>query len=189
MVADSMEIQQIKNKIFEIRGLKVMMDFDLAELYGIETKRLKEAVRRNKKRFPPDFMMELTLNEWHFLRTQFASSKKGGTQYTPFAFTELGVAMLSSVLGSDTAIEINIGIMRAFVTVRQLLSSFPKEDIVTLQKELEKLKDYMHEVLTDQNDINEDARIQLDSINRSLAELQVDVLPKKVPHRRVGYVR
>lgn len=114
-----MELVHIKDRIHEIRGMKVMLDFDLAQLYTIETKRLKEAVRRNIRRFPEDFMFELTLNEWDNLRTQFASSSWGGKRYSPFAFTEQGIAMLSSVLHSDVAIEINISIMRAFVHMRQ----------------------------------------------------------------------
>ena len=114
-----MQLQTIQNKIYEIRGQKVMLDFDLAEMYNTETKRLKEAVRRNLNRFPSDFMFELTKDEFNSLRTQIATSKRGGTRYTPFAFTEQGVAMLSSVLKSDKAIEVNIAIMRAFVFVRQ----------------------------------------------------------------------
>lgn len=97
-----------------------MLDFDLAELYEVETKRLKEAVRRNIKRFPPDFMFELTRNEFESLRSQIASSNtRGGTRYLPFAFTEQGLAMLSGVLNSDKAIEVNISIMRAFVLLRE----------------------------------------------------------------------
>ena len=97
-----------------------MLDFDLAVLYEVETKRLKEAVRRNSKRFPSDFMFELTIDEYAGLRTQFASSKaRGGIRYMPFAFTEQGVAMLSSVLNSEKAIEMNIIIVRAFIALRQ----------------------------------------------------------------------
>ena len=114
-----MEIEIIKNSILEIRGKKVILDFELAKLYGIETKRLKESVRRNSKRFPIDFMFELTKEEWAILRTQFATSRWGGPRYAPFAFTEQGVAMLSSVLNTDRAIEVNISIMRAFVMMRQ----------------------------------------------------------------------
>ncbi|MEN8138082.1 MAG: ORF6N domain-containing protein, partial [Bacteroidota bacterium] len=98
---------------------KMMLDFDLAELYETETKRLKEAVRRNITRFPPDFMFELTKEEYYSLRTQNASSKRGGTRYMPFAFSEQGVAMLASVLSNPKAIEINIQIVRAFVFLRQ----------------------------------------------------------------------
>lgn len=114
-----MEIEVIQNKIFEIRGYKVMLDFDLALMYNIENKRLKEAVRRNINRFPEDFMFELTEIEFNSLRTQIASSNRGGLRYMPFAFTEQGIAMLSSVLNSDKAIEVNISIIRAFVTFRQ----------------------------------------------------------------------
>lgn len=96
-----------------------MLDFDLADLYETETKRLKEAVRRNIGRFPPDFMFELTKAEFDGLRTQFATSKRGGTRYMPFAFTEQGVAMLASVLNSPKAIEVNIQIVRAFVFLRK----------------------------------------------------------------------
>ena len=114
-----MEIEVIQNKIFEIRGHKVMLDFDLALLYNVDNKRLKEAVRRNINRFPQDFMFELTEIEFNSLRTQIASSNRGGIRYMPFAFTEQGIAMLSSVLNSEKAIEINISIIRAFVTIRQ----------------------------------------------------------------------
>ncbi len=114
-----MELEVIQNKIFEIRGHKVILDFDLALLYNVENKRLKEAVRRNSNRFPEDFMFELTEIEFNSLRTQIASSNRGGIRYMPFAFTEQGIAMLSSVLNSEKAIEINISIIRAFVTIRQ----------------------------------------------------------------------
>ena len=117
-----MELEVIQNKIFEIRGFKVMLDFDLALLYNVENKRLKEAVRRNSNRFPEDFMFELSKIEYDSLRTQIASLKNGRGQhlkYMPFAFTEQGIAMLSSVLNSEKAIEINISIIRAFVTIRQ----------------------------------------------------------------------
>ena len=114
-----MEIEVIQNKIFEIRGCKAMLDFDLALMYNIENKRLKEAVRRNINRFPKDFMFELTEIEFNSLRTQIASSNRGGLRYMPFAFTEQGIAMLSSVLNSEKAIEVNISIIRAFVTFRQ----------------------------------------------------------------------
>ncbi|MDD3130528.1 MAG: ORF6N domain-containing protein [Bacteroidales bacterium] len=114
-----MELQQIQQKIYDIRDQKVMLDFDLADLYETETKRLKEAVRRNIGRFPPDFMFELTKAEFDVLRTQFATSKRGGTRYMPFAFTEQGVAMLASVLNSPKAIDVNIQIVRAFVFLRK----------------------------------------------------------------------
>ena len=117
-----MDIQlgQIQNMIYVIREQKVMLDSDLAKLYGVETKRLNEQVRRNLKRFPGDFMFKLTSDEFEALRSQFATSKegKGGRRYRPFAFTENGVAMLSTVLSSDVAIEVNIAIMRVFTKLR-----------------------------------------------------------------------
>ena len=119
-----MELEVIKNKIYEIRGHKVMLDFDLAELYGSENKVLKQAVRRNINRFPDDFMFELSEKEFQSLRSQIVTSNRGGSRYMPFAFTEQGVAMLSSVLNSNKAIEINIALMRTFVTIRQFSLSY-----------------------------------------------------------------
>jgi hypothetical protein len=109
----------IESKIHEVRGSKVMLDMDLAELYGVETKRLKEAVRRNRNRFPADFMFVLKPAELEDLRSQIASSNKGGVRYMPYAFTEQGVAMLSAVLNSRKAVQVNIQIIRAFVLLRQ----------------------------------------------------------------------
>lgn len=114
-----MQLKAIQSKIYEIRGQKVMFDFDLADLYEVETRTLKQAVRRNLDRFPADFMFELSKEEFETLRSQIVTSNRGGTRYVPFAFTEQGVAMLSSVLSSAKAIEINIQIIRAFVFLRQ----------------------------------------------------------------------
>jgi hypothetical protein len=114
-----MELELIKNSILEIRGKKVILDFDLAKMYQLETKYLKRTVRNNLKRFPPDFMLELSLEEWEILRCNFSTSSWGGSRYPPFAFTEQGVAMLSGLLNSDLAIQMNIAIMRAFVMIRQ----------------------------------------------------------------------
>lgn len=115
----------IERRIYLIRGNKVMIDTDLAELYGVPTYRLNEAVKRNRRRFPSDFMFKLNKNETESLRSQFAISKKGrgGRRYLPYAFTEQGVAMLSSVLSSERAVQVNIVIMRAFVRLRQMLES------------------------------------------------------------------
>lgn len=119
-----MKLEVIQQQIIELRGHKVMLDFHLASLYEMETKVLKQAVKRNINRFPSDFMFELTLEEFESLRSQFVTSKRGGTRYLPFAFTEQGVAMLSSVLNSDKAIEINIAIMRTFVALRQFALNY-----------------------------------------------------------------
>jgi hypothetical protein len=188
-----MELQVIQNKIHEIRGCKVMIDRDLAELYGIETKRLKEAVRRNIERFAgDDFMFQLTVDEMSELsRTQIATlnPRRGSNiKYAPFAFTELGVAMLSSVLNSKTAIEINRGIMRAFVFVRRLVSVQPVDRMTELQNELKELKTYLEGVFIDYNDINEDTRMQLELINRSLAELQAQKMIFEKPRKRIGFI-
>ncbi|WP_255713356.1 MULTISPECIES: ORF6N domain-containing protein [unclassified Pedobacter] len=112
------------NKIYEIRRHKVMLDSDLAELYGVETKRLNEQIRRNTDRFPEDFMFQLNDSEWEFLRSQIATSKigRGGRTYLPNVFTEHGVLMLSSVLNSQQAIQVNIQIVRIFTRLRNLLS-------------------------------------------------------------------
>jgi hypothetical protein len=112
-------IERITSKIYLIRGMKVMLDRDLAELYDVETKVLKQAVRRNIDRFPEDFMFELSKEEFKNLRSQFVTSSWGGVRYRPYAFTEQGVAMLSSVLKSERGIRVNIQIMRAFIKLRQ----------------------------------------------------------------------
>lgn len=113
----------IEKKIFLIRGLNVMLDKVLAELYGVPTKRLIEQVKRNIKRFPEDFMFQLTKDEFKILRSHFATSSWGGRRYLPYVFTEQGVAMLSTVLNSERAILVNIGIMRVFVNIRKLVST------------------------------------------------------------------
>jgi ORF6N domain len=121
----SVSVQLIEPRIYLIRGHKIMLDVDLAELYGVTTSRLNEQVRRNRKRFPEDFMFRLTKDEAEILRSHFAISSMGhgGRRYLPHAFTEQGVAMLSSVLNSEQAIEVNIAIMRAFVRLRQMLET------------------------------------------------------------------
>ena len=122
-MTDIIPVENIAGKIFLIRGHRVMIDRDLAELYGVETRRLKEQVRRNISRFPEDFMFVLTNQEVRNLRSQIATSSWGGTRYNAMAFTEQGVAMLSSVLKSRRAIDVNIAIMRAFVKMREVLAS------------------------------------------------------------------
>ncbi len=119
-----MELQIIQQKIFEIRGQKVMFDFDLAALYEVETKRLKEAVKRNIDHFPDDFMFQLTQEEFLYLRSQIATSNKGGNRYLPFAFTEHGITMLSSVLKSEKAVKMNIAIVRAFIALRKFAAQY-----------------------------------------------------------------
>ena len=187
-----MELQLIQNRIHEIRGCKVMLDSDLSEMYGIETKVLKQAVKRNMKRFSgDDFMFELTRDEYNSLRSQIVTLESQGrgkySKYQPFAFTELGVAMLSSVLSSDTAIEINRNIMRAFVAIRQIVLAHPVVEVKELHKEVKELKQYIEEVFTDYNDINEDTRMQIELINETLAELQTNNKKLNKPRNPIGY--
>ncbi len=184
------DLQMIQRKIYEIRGQRVMLDFDLAELYGIETKYLKRSVKNNIRRFPSDFMFELTKEEFDSLRCNFSTSKRGGIRYMPFAFSEHGVAQLSAVLNSDIAIEVNIQIIRTFVAMRQWITTPPIDKNAELREEMKKLKEYMEEVFADQNDINEDTRIQIELINQTLAELQVRSKEReKKPRPRIGFVR
>lgn len=182
------QLTVIQSKIYELRGQKVMLDFDLAEMYGMETKRLKESVKRNIKRFPSDFMFELSKEEFESLRSQFATSnKRGGTRYMPYAFTEPGVAMLSSVLNSDVAIEININIMRAFIAVRKVLANPVVDRVGQLENQVKELKEYIEEVFADYNDINDDTRMQMELINQTLAELQAQKATADKPRNPIGF--
>ena len=206
------EIQVIQSKIYEIRGQRVMLDRDLAEMYGVETRVLNQAVKRNIERFPEDFMFQLTKGEFEIMKSQFVISnepdnqhisvltsqnvtskiaeRRGGTQKAPFAFTELGVAMLSSVLRSPLAIQVNMGIMRAFVALRHLVATLPNttSDVTQLRKDFEELKLDIEDILRDQNEINEDTRLQLDAISTALAALQSKE-PKQKPRRKIGFIQ
>jgi hypothetical protein len=128
--------QKILNKIYVFRGEKVMLDNDLAEMYGVETKQLKRQVRRNKSRFPKDFMFELSTKEFEKLRSQIGTSSWGGTRYNPMTFTEQGIAMLSSILNSNIAIEVNIRIIRVFTKMREFALT-NKEILLQLTTEKE----------------------------------------------------
>ena len=131
-----MELELIKNSILDIRGKRVILDYELAKLYEVETKYLKRTVRNNLVRFPTDFMFELTSEEWNDLRCKNSTSSWGGQRYPPFAFTEQGVAMLSGLLNSKTAIYVNISIMRAFVLMRQWALEYQdlQEKLTDLEK-------------------------------------------------------
>ena len=214
------EIQTIQSKIYEIRGQRVMLDRDLAAMYGVETKALNQAVKRNSKRFEgDDFMFRLTKDEAELARSrsqivtlespankglledstssrsQIVTMNKGrgsNIKYLPYAFTELGVAMLSSVLKSETAISVNREIMRAFVEFRHLAVSLPvanpNADIAQLRKDFEELKLDIEDILHDQNEINESTRMQLDNITLALAELQAGKREQK-PRRKMVLFR
>jgi len=158
--------ERITRAILLIRGQKVILDTDLAVLYEVETKALNRAVKRNVGRFPPDFMFELTKDEAERLRCQFGTSKRGGRRYRPYAFTEQGVAMLSGVLHSRRAVRVNIEIMRAFVQLRQMLSSHA--DLARKLEALEKKYDAQFKVVFD-----------------AIRELTTPPAP---PKRRIGFI-
>ncbi|MHB1040926.1 MAG: ORF6N domain-containing protein [Desulfobacteria bacterium] len=161
-----MPIERVETRILSIRGHRVMLDADLAELYGVPTKRLNEAVLRNAVRFPEDFMFQLKSDEAETLRSQFATSNgRGGRRYNPYVFTELGVAMLSSVLNSERAVLVNIAIMRAFVRLRELAASH--KDVLLRLDEMERKYDRQFKVV-------------FDAI-RSLMQ------PPTKPRRRIGF--
>jgi len=185
------ELSNIQNKIYEVRGCKVMLDFDLAQMYQVETRVLNQSVKRNMKRFPPDFMFQLSQSEWKAMSSQFVmtSPVKRPKSSMPFAFTEQGVAMLSGLLNSDVAISVNIIIMRAFVVVRQLILNPPVNEVRALQHEVREFKQYIDEVFTDYDDINEDTRMQLELIHGALAELQAKNREPDRPRRLIGFKR
>lgn len=191
----NMELQSIQSKIYEIRGQRVMLDFDLAELYGVETKRLKEAVRRNIERFEgEDFMFELSDTEYNTLkdrlRSQIASLEIDGRgkypKYPPFAFTEMGVAMLSSVLRSETAIRVNRAIMRAFVAMRNYITTTTQitAELSEIRAKLVLLERADAENAEAVSDLSEDMRKELDNIYQAIAALSIHPQRTRNP---IGY--
>lgn len=166
-------VERVSSKIYLIRSEKVLLDFDLAELYGVETKQLKRAVRRNIERFPLDFMFPLTKDEYNSLRSQIGTLKRGEhSKYLPYAFTEQGVAMLSSILNSERAIKVNIAIMRAFVKMRKILESNE-----SLAKKLKQLEKETKEKFAEHQQ-------QIGLIFETIKEL---VTEKEKPKRRIGF--
>ncbi|MFH1352128.1 MAG: ORF6N domain-containing protein [bacterium] len=139
-MSDLVPVEMIVQKIFLIRGQKVMLDRDLAKLYGVSTGRLNEQVKRNEKRFPIEFMFQLSKQEFHNLKSQFAISRWGGVRKLPLVFTEHGIAMLSSVLNSDRAIAVNIQIIKTFIRMRQMMLSYKelKEKIEKMESKYDK---------------------------------------------------
>lgn len=221
------EVEAIKHHIYEVRGLRVMLDRDLAELYGVETKVLNQAVKRNIERFPEDFMFQLDRKDVFFLksqqvsaneynadlrsqfvtsstentdtdnkthsRSQIATSNWGGGRYLPYAFTELGIAMLSSVLRSETAIQVNINIMRAFVAIRHAVSAWQGVNLKVeqLSHKVDQLNNHLEEILHDQNDINRmqeetnnEIALQIEAINDALDQLHEE---SSTPRKQIGY--
>lgn len=192
----ALEPTRVQQMIHVIRGERVILDRDLAALYGVETKNLKRQVKRNIERFPADFMIELTREEYNSLRCQNGTIENGRgehSKYLPYAFTENGVAMLSSVLTSKVAVQINIQIMRAFTWMRQTFSAVAETTIRQdqLELEVEKLRNYVEDILRDQNDTNELVGAQMEAINESLVELAVKVdsltAKKRKPMNPIGF--
>ena len=205
------ELQNIQDHIYVIRGYRVMLDFDLAKLYEVKTSALNQAVKRNPKRFEgEEFMFQLTEEEWRTfkvgffriyraenegntdLRSQFVTANYIKKQrYYPYAFTEIGVAMLSSVLKSEVAIQANRKIMKAFVAYRHLAELPLAATYLDLKKQIEDLKNEVNDILADQNDINESTRAQLDAISTALAELQASRSQNATLNKRrpIGFIQ
>ena len=180
----------VQNLIYEIRGQKVMLDFDLAKLYQVETKVLNQAVRRNIKRFPDDFMFQLDNKEFANLKSQIVTSSWGGRRTPPLAFTEEGIAMLSSVLHSDVAIAANISILRAFVKVREylLMVSTVSAEVKELRAKVDLLALQREEDLGAVNDLSEDVRQDIDNLYLAIGELSSRIEEKKqAPRRKIGF--
>lgn len=218
VIKGATDINVIKNRIYEVRGQRVMLDRDLAELYNVETRRLNEAVKRNIERFPEDFMFRLDKGEWEFLRSQIvtlnggnrnlksqfvisssenidneenlksqiATSSWGGTRKLPYAFTELGIAMLSSVLRSETAIQVNINIMRAFVAIRHAMSAWQGVNLKVeqLSHKVDSLNARVNEILHEQNENNMEMAVQIEAINDALDQLREK---QSTPRKRIGF--
>ena len=182
----------VQNLIYEIRGQKVMLDYDLARLYQVETKVLNQAVRRNIKRFPEDFMFQLDNKEFANLKSQIVTSSWGGRRTPPLAFTEEGIAMLSSVLHSDVAIAANISILRAFVKVREylLMVSTVSAEVKELRAKVDLLAMQQEENLGAVNDLSEDVRRDIDNLYLAIGELSSRIEEKKrEPRRKIGFKR
>ena len=222
------DIELIKHRIYEVRGMRVMLDRDLAELYGVETKVLNQAVKRNIERFPEDFMFKLNKSEWVFLRSQIATLKESAfnadtedvdvvktslrsqivtlnddedsmssqivmtngrgqhSKYLPYAFTELGIAMLSSVLRSETAIQVNINIMRAFVAIRHAIGAWQGVNLKVeqLSHKVDNLNARVDEILHEQNENNMEMAVQISALNDALDQLREK---PSTPRKRIGF--
>ena len=186
-----MELQPIQSKIYEIRGQRVMLDRELAELYQVTTSALNQAVKRNAKRFPPDFMFQLTHQEFANLKSQIVISSWGGIRKMPYAFTEQGVAMLSGLLNSDVAINANIAIMRAFVAMRNYIMT-----TTTVTAELSEIR--ARRALLEQtgkdnaeavSDLSEDMRQELDNIYQAIAALSIKMPQARKTAQPIGFKR
>ena len=186
-----MELQPIQSKIYEIRGQRVMLDRALAELYQVTTSALNQAVKRNSKRFPPDFMFQLTNQEFANLKSQIVTSGWGGIRKMPYAFTEQGVAMLSGLLNSDIAINANIAIMRAFVAMRNYITTTTQitAELSEIRAKLALLERADEDNAEAVNDLSEDMRKELDNIYQAIAALSVKVPQARKSSQPIGFKR
>ena len=184
------ELILVQNLIHEFRGKKVMLDFDLARLYQVETRVLNQSVKRNLKRFPSDFMFQLTEEEWITNSSQIVMTSNRPKSALPYAFTEQGVAMLSGLLKSDVAIAANIAIMRAFVQVREYLlaASTVSAELKELRAKVDLLALQREEDLGAVNDLSEDVRKDIDNLYLAIGELSSRMEEKKAePRRKIGF--
>ncbi|WP_302430842.1 ORF6N domain-containing protein [Alistipes dispar] len=186
-----MELQPIQSKIFEIRGQRVMLDRDLAELYQVTTGALNQAVKRNIKRFPPDFMFQLTHQEFVNLKSQIVTSSWGGVRKMPYAFAEQGVAMLSGLLSSDIAINANIAIMRAFVAMRNYImtTTTVTAELSEIRARLALLEQTGKDNAEAVSDLSEDMRQELDNIYQAIAELSIKIPQARKASQPIGFKR
>ncbi len=186
-----MELQVIQNKIYEIRGQRVMLDRDLAELYGVTTSALNQAVKRNQERFPEDFMFQLTSDETEKWKSQIviSNSLTMGLRRNPYAFTEQGVSMLSAVLKSDTAVKVSIAIMRAFVAMRNYITTTTSvsAELAEIRAKLALLERNDEDNMEAVNDLSEDMRQELDNIYQAIAALSVKPQQVAPPHKPIGF--
>ncbi len=206
------DIEVIKHRIYEVRGMQIMLDRDLAELYNVETRALNQAVKRNIDRFPDDFLFRLNKNEWTLLKSQFVTSNidsttvdnkdvsatdsslksqivisnRGGDRALPYVFTELGIAMLSSVLRSETAIQVNINIMRAFVAIRHAIGAWQGVNLKVeqLSHKVDNLNARVDEILHEQNENNMEMAVQISALNDALDQLRAQ---PTTPRKQIGY--
>ena len=206
------DIEVIKHRIYEVRGMQVMLDRDLAELYNVETRALNQAVKRNIDRFPDDFLFRLNKNEWTLLKSQFVTSNidsttvdnkdvsatdsslksqivisnRGGDRALPYVFTELGIAMLSSVLRSETAIQVNINIMRAFVAIRHAIGAWQGVNLKVeqLSHKVDNLNARVDEILHEQNENNMEMVVQISALNDALDQLREK---PSTPRKHIGF--
>ncbi|HRG04329.1 MAG TPA: ORF6N domain-containing protein [Paludibacteraceae bacterium] len=186
-----MEQLSLQSKIHTIRNVQVMLDYDLAALYEVSTKQLNLAVKRNSERFPDDFMFQLTLEEWNALRFQFETSNtRGGRRYAPYAFTEQGLAMLSGILNSPVAIQVNIAIMRTFVAIRQSIMPLgSNSNMKQIENKIMVLEAVSEETLAALNDLSEDTRKEFDDIYIALSEMADKQKQITKPRRKIGYIQ